>query len=63
MHQHDPDLAMSEMPSEADIPDRPSDGRFVPEAEVDSDDQSSGHLLLLLMKLAIVSTASASIPK
>jgi hypothetical protein len=34
-----------------------------PEAEVGSRKQSSGHLLLLLMKLAMVSTAAASIPK
>jgi hypothetical protein len=37
--------------------------RLGPQAEVDSYKQSSGHLLLLLMKLAMVSTASASIPK
>src|SRR5258706_698929 len=53
----------SALPLRADIAEYGRHVRFVPEAEVGSDKQSSGHLLLLLIKLAIVSTASASIPK
>ena len=55
--------ATSGLPRETDIIRLAPLVRSVPEAEVGSRKQSSGHLLLLLMKLAMVSTASASIPK